>query len=67
MEGYDAVVHRTNGIIPGVALVGIILAVLAPGRSRAERRAMRWRHEQRMGQRMAIVGDVVERLEVHAG
>jgi hypothetical protein len=64
MEGYDSFVHRANEIIPGVALaVGIVLDVRAPGRLNAVSGGRLWRHRQRM----PVVGDVVERLEAHAG
>jgi len=64
MEGYHGFVHRAIWIILGAApVVGIILVVRAPGRSKAESGGKPRRH----GHRMAVVGDVVERLEVHAG
>jgi hypothetical protein len=42
---------------------GFVLVVHAPGRSQAETNRTSWRH----GQRMAVMGDVVEPLEVLAG
>jgi hypothetical protein len=58
MEGYHGFVHRASWIILGATLVvEIIPVVRAPGHSKAER------HRQRT----AVVEDVVERLEVHAG
>ena len=64
MEGYNGFVHRASWIILGLApVVGIVLVVHAPGRSKAESGGKPRRH----GHRMAVVRDVVERLEVHAG
>ena len=61
MEGYHGFVHRASWIIFGLApVVRIVLFVRALGRSKAERLCL-------YRQRTAVVEDVVERLEVHAG
>jgi hypothetical protein len=63
MEGYSGFVHRASWIILGAApVVGNVPIVRAPDRSKVKRPCL-WRHRQRT----AVVEDVVERLEVHAG